>query len=48
MSVSASTSLRIMGNDCNKSIILFVFQDDENNTVSLAEISCFKSVLYVD
>lgn len=44
MGVSASTSLRIMGNDCNKWIILFVFQDAESNSLSLTEVSYFKNV----
>ena len=45
MGVSASTSLRVMGNDCNKWIILFVFQDAENNSLSLTEVSYFENVL---
>lgn len=47
LSVSASITLRIIGNDCNKSIILFVFQEAENNTMSLTEFSYFKTVYCV-
>lgn len=47
VSVSASTTLRIIGNDFNKSVILFVFQEAENNTMSLTEFSYFKTVYYV-
>jgi len=34
MSVSASTTLQIMGKDCNKLVILFAFQEAENHRIT--------------